>query len=253
MLHNDETGGRVAGKLHWLHVASTAQVTHYAVHPQRGSAATTAIGILPRFGGTSVHDGLEAYRQYGCAHALGNAHHLRELTAVEEHDQQPWATQMKELLLEIKAPIAPQQARGEERITAAARAGFVQRYQDILAAGFAANPPPALATHVPKKPGRPKQSKAKNLLDRLSQHQQEVLAFLDDWRVPFDNNLAERDLRMVKVQQKVSGCFRTPEGADAFCRIRGYIATLKKQGLQVLPALRRVLLGDPLLPNDAAE
>jgi transposase len=253
VLHNDETGVRVAGKLYWLHVASTAQVTHYAVHPKRGSAATAAIGILPRFGGTSVHDGLEAYRQYGCAHALCNAHHLRELTAVEEHDQQPWATQMKELLLAIKAHIAEQQACGEERITAAAREDFVQRYQDILAAGSAANPPAALSDDVPKKRGRPKQSKAKNLVDRLSQHQQEVLAFMDDWRVPFDNNLAERDLRMVKVQQKVSGCFRTPEGAAAFCRIRGYISTLKKQGLQVLPALRRVLLGDPLLPDFAAE
>lgn len=253
VLHNDETGVRVAGHLEWVHVASTAHLTHYAVQAKRGSVATAAIGILPRFGGTSVHDGLEAYRQYGCAHALCNAHHLRELTAVEEHDQQPWATQMKDLLLEIKAQIAQQQAHGAERISATAREDFVQRYQDILAAGSAANPPPARADDAPKKRGRPKQSKAKNLLDRLSQHQQEVLAFMDDWRVPFDNNLAERDLRMVKVQQKVSGCFRTPEGAAAFCRIRGYISTLKKQGVQVLPALRQVLLGDPLLPDFAAE
>jgi len=253
VLHNDETGVRVAGRLHWLHVASTAQMTHYAVHPKRGGAAMTQIGILPRFGGISVHDGLEAYRQYGCAHALCNAHHLRELTAVEEHDQQPWATQMKELLLEIKAHIAQGQAEGQGAIVPAARDDFVQRYQTILAAGYAANPPPPRAADAPPQRGRPKQSKAKNLLDRLRDHQHEVLAFMDDWRVPFDNNLAERDLRMAKVQQKVSGCFRTLEGAAAFCRVRGYISTLKKQGLQVLPALRRVLLGAPLLPLLAAK
>jgi transposase len=209
VLHNDETGVRVGGHLEWLHVASTPQLTHYAVHAKRGSTATTAIGILPRFAGRSVHDGLEAYRHYGCAHALCNAHHLRELTAVEEHDKQPWATQMKELLLAIKAHIAQRQAAGETQITASARAAFVARYQEILRVGTAANPPPVPQPAGTKKRGRPKQSKAKNLLDRLDRHQDEVLAFLDDWRVPFDNNLAERDLRMVKVQQKVSGCFRT--------------------------------------------
>jgi len=248
VLHNDETGVRVGGHLEWLHVASTAQLTHYAVHAKRGRAATAAIGILPRFGGRSVHDGLEAYRQYGCAHALCNAHHLRELTAVEEHDQQPWATQMKELLLAIKAHITQGQAAGQTQITATTRAAFVARYQQILRAGATANPSPA-PPPGPKKRGRPKQSKAKNLLDRLDRHQEEVLAFMEDWRVPFDNNLAERDLRMVKVQQKVSGCFRTTMGATAFCRVRGYISTLKKQGVPVLPALRHVLLGDPLLPH----
>jgi transposase len=255
VLHNDETGVRVQGHLEWLHVASTPQMTHYAVHAKRGSAATAAIGILPRFGGRSVHDGLEAYRQYGCAHALCNAHHLRELTAIEEHDKQPWATQMKDLLREIKAHIAARQACGDEQLTAAAHDAFGQRYQTILTAGYAANPPPpSRPDDTPKKKrGRPKQSKAKNLLDRLDSHREEVLAFMTDWRVPFDNNLAERDLRMVKVQQKVSGCFRTPAGATAFCRVRGYISTLKKQGLPVLPALRRVLLGDPLLPSLAPE
>jgi transposase len=252
VLHNDETGVRVAGHLEWLHVASTPQMTHYAVHPKRGSAATAAIGILPRFAGRSVHDGLEAYRQYGCAHALCNAHHLRELTAIEDHDKQPWATAMKELLLQIKAHVVERQACGDEQITAAARDDFVARYQRILTAGYAANPPPPPADG-PQKRGRPKQSKAKNLLDRLDRHRAEVLAFMTDWRVPFDNNLAERDLRMVKVQQKVSGCFRTPAGAMAFCRVRGYISTLKKQGLPVLPALRRVLLGDPLLPRLAPD
>lgn len=251
VLHNDETGVRVAGKLHWLHVTSTAQLTHYAVHAKRGSGAMTAIGILPTFGGTSVHDGLAAYRQYDCRHALCNAHHLRELTAVEEHDHQPWATHMKELLVEIKDHVAQQQAAGQDRIAPAVRQDFVQRYQCILDAGFAANPPPDPGLEPPKR-GRVKQSKAKNLLDRLSTDRAAVLAFMDDWRVPFDNNQAERDLRMVKVQQKVSGCFRTPQGAENFCRIRGYLSTLRKHGEQLLPALHRVFTGHPLVPSGVA-
>jgi len=254
VLHNDETGVRVGGHLEWLHVASTPQLTHYGVHALRGRGGSAAIGILPRFSGRSVHDGLVAYRQYDCAHALCNAHHLRELTAVEEHDQQPWATQMKDLLIAIKAHITQRQAYGEEQITATAEEDFVQRYRAILTAGDAAQPPPPpLPQGTPKKRGRPKQSAAKNLLDRLDRDQAEVLAFMTDWRVPFDNNLAERDLRMIKVQQKVSGGFRTPEGSAAFCRVRGYISTLKKQGVPVLLALRRLFLGTPVLPALAAK
>lgn len=251
VLHNDETGVRVAGTLHWLHVTSTALLTHYAVHAKRGRVAMTAIGILPTFAGTSVHDGLAAYRQYGCGHALCNAHHLRELTAIEEHDHQPWATQMKELLLEIKDHVATQRAAGRQRIAPEVRQDFIQRYQHILDAGFAANPPPDPARGPPKR-GRGKQSKAKNLLDRLRTDQAAVLAFMEDWRVPFDNNQAERDLRMVKVQQKVSGCFRTPQGAATFCRVRGYLSTLRKHGEQLLPALHRVFTGHPPLPAGVA-
>jgi len=253
VLHNDETGVRVQGKLQWLHVASTAQLTHYAVHPKRGSAASTAIGILPTFAGISVHDGLSAYTQYPCAHALCNAHHLRELTAIVEHDQQPWAARMKDLLVEIKTQVAERRAGGATCFTDTVRADFVHRYQEILDEGFAANPPPPSPEGVPKRRGRPKQSKAKNLLDRLSTQRQAVLAFMDDWRVPFDNNQAERDLRMVKVQQKVSGCFRSPAGAAAFCRIRGYVSTLRKQRQQILPALHSVFTGQPLIPNLAAQ
>ncbi len=195
-----------------------------------------------------------AYRQDDCAHALCNAHHLRELTAVEEHDQHPWATQMKDLLIAIKAHITQRQAYGDAQITAAAEEDFLQRYRAILTAGYAATPPPPPPpAGTPKKRGRPKQSAAKNLLDRLDRDQAEVLAFMTDWRVPFDNNLAERDLRMIKVQQKVSGGFRTPEGSAAFCRVRGYISTLKKQGVPVLLALRRLFLGTPVLPALAAK
>lgn len=249
VLHNDETGVRVQGQLQWVHVTSTPRLTHYAAHPKRGSDALADIGILPVFHGVSVHDGLTAYRHYDCAHALCNAHHLRELTAIEEHDKQLWATGMKDLLLGIKARVDTARAQGEARFDAPVCAAFVARYQVIVAAGYAANPP---LDAGPKKRGRPKQSKARNLLDRLSRDEQAVLAFMTDWRVPFDNNQAERDLRMIKVQQKVSGCFRSPTGAVVFCRLRGYLSTLKKQGHAVLPALQSVFAGHPLLPALAA-
>jgi len=252
VLHNDETGVRVQGTLAWVHVTSTPQLTHYAAHPKRGSAAMTEIGILPAFHGVSVHDGLPAYRQFDCAHALCNAHHLRELTAIEEHDQQPWATTMKALLGEIKAQVDTARDQGETRLDDAAHDAFVARYQAIITEGYAANPLPPEPETGPKKRGRPKRSKARNLLDRLSGHQQEVLAFMTDWRVPFDNNQAERDLRMIKVQQKVSGCFRSSAGPVAFCRLRGYLSTLKKQGQALLPALQSVFAGHPLLPTLAA-
>lgn len=252
VLHNDETGVRVQGTLQWVHVTSTPWLTHYAVHPKRGSDAMTEVGILPAFHGVSVHDGLTAYRQFDCAHALCNAHHLRELTAIAEHAQQPWATTMKDLLGEIKAQVDTARAQGETRLDDAMGAAFVARYQAIITEGYAANPLPPEPDTGPKKRGRPKQSKARNLLDRLSGHQQEVLAFMTDWRVPFDNNQAERDLRMIKVQQKVSGCFRSPTGPIVFCRLRGYLSTLKKQGQAVLPALQRVFAGHPLLPTLAA-
>ncbi len=253
VLHNDETGVRVHGTLQWVHVTSTSRLTYYAAHVKRGSVAMTEIGILPAFHGISVHDGLTAYRQYDCAHALCNAHHLRELTAIEEHDKQPWATHMKDLLLDIKVRVDTARAQGETRFDAAGGTAFVARYQAIVAEGYAANPllPPESDTG-PKKRGRRKQTKARNLLDRLHTNQAEVLAFMTEWRVPFDNNHAERDLRMIKVQQKVSGCFRSPTGAVVFCRLRGYLSTLKKQGQAVLPALQSVFAGHPLLPDLAA-
>jgi len=214
----------------------------------------TEIGMLPAFHGISVHDGLSAYRQFDCAHALCNAHHLRELTAIEEHDQQPWATTMKGLLREIKAHVDTAREQGETRSDDAVGAAFVARYQAIVAEGYAANPPPQEPDPAtgPKKRGRPPQSKARNLLERLNRDWREVLAFMTDWRVPCDNNQAERDLRMIKVQQKVSGCFRSPTGPVTFCRLRGYLSTLKKQGQALLPALQGVFAGHPLLPDLAA-
>jgi len=187
-LHSDETGVRRAGKLAWAHVACTARLTHYAIHAQRGSEATDAIGILPRYHGVSVHDGWKPYRHYTqCRHALCNIHHLRELTFLEEQDHQIWAAELKGLLLEMKAAVEQARARGEQTLPAAERAALVAHYEDLLAAGRAAHPPPE---RPPGKRGRVKQSPARNLLERLSLGQGEVLAFLDDFAIPFDNDLA---------------------------------------------------------------
>ncbi len=247
VLHQDETGLYVAGQRQWMHVSSTEQLTHYAVHAKRGKEALDAIGILADFQGVSVHDGWRSYRQFLCQHALCNVHHLRELLFLHEEQQQPWAGEMKELLLDIKAAVA--QARMEERprLHPLEVADWKAHYRALLAQGYQANPPPDPPTEAGKK-GRRKQSAARNLLDRLSKHQDAVLRFLDNFSVPFDNSLAERDIRMVKVQQKVSGCFRSPAGAVAFCRTRGYLSTLRKQGLAVLVALEQALLGHPVLP-----
>jgi transposase len=245
--HFDETGLGVCEKGMWVHVASTTKLTHYALHQKRGSEATEEIGILPSFRGVAVHDGLRAYGNYErCEHALCNAHHLRrELTFVEEeHEEQGWAGEMKALLMEIEEAVREEAASGGTQLSPETTGDFERRYQRVLKAGLAANPPPERTG----KRGRPKQSKGKNLVDRLDKHREAVLRFMGDFRVPLDNNQAERDLRMVKVRQKVSGCFRTKEGAAAFLRIRGYISTVRKQGENVLAALEGVFTGEPFIP-----
>jgi transposase len=246
VLHSDETGVRRAGKLAWAHVTSTSRLTHYAIQAKRGSEATDAIGILPGFTGVSVHDGWKPYRRYtACRHALCNIHHLRELTFLEEAYDQAWAKDLKTLLLEMKSAVETARLRGEERVGPAERSAFLTRYEDLLATGLAANPPPE--RRVGQR-GRVKQSAALNLLERLSFGQQETLAFLDDFTIPFDNNQAEQDLRMLKVQQKIAGSFRADSGSEAFARIRGYLSSMRKQGVALLAALQTVFTGQPLSP-----
>lgn len=247
VLHQDETGLSVGGKRHWVHVSATPRLTHYAVHAKRGKEALEAIGILPAFSGVSVHDGWRSSWAYACQHATCNVHLLRDLTFLIEEHRQPWARQMKELLLDMKAATEQARTEGRANLHPSEVADWHAQYQAVLLQGEAEQPrelsPP------PQGKGRRKQSAARNLLDRLSKEQEAVLAFLHNLAVPFDNNQAERDLRMVKVQQKISGCFRSFAGATAFCRIRGYLSTLRKQGLALLTALEQVLLGHPVLPD----
>lgn len=246
VIHQDETGVSVAGKRYWEHVTSTARLTHYHVDQSRGQDALKAIGILPVFEGISIHDAWGSYFLYPCEHALCLVHLLRDLVFQAEEQGAIWAADLKELLLSMKQ--ATQQAReqGKRWLDPLEVLDWEMAFLRLLDEGDLVTP---RATAPPGTKGRIKQSAARHLLDRLRKHQKSVFCFLEDLRVDFDNHLAERDLRMIKVQQKVSGCFRSLAGAQAFSRIRGYLSTLRKQGLPLLVALQATLGGHPLLPS----
>lgn len=248
VLHADESGLRVAGKLHWLHVACTDTLSHYEVHARRGQEAMDDAGILGEFRGTVVHDHWKPYFKYdACHHALCNAHHLRELQFIDKQYHQPWANDMAKLLLEIKAAVAKTPAAAES-LSAPQLEAFERRYDAVVQAGIEANPIATPASEV-KTRGRRKQPPPLNLAMRLHDFKGQVLAFMYDFRIPFDNNQGERDVRMVKVKQKVSGGFRTLEGAKRFGRIRGYISTARKHSKNVFEAVRHAFDGNPFTPS----
>lgn len=244
-VHVDETGARVAEKLHWIHVACTPLLTYLFVSLRRGGQAHHEIDILPKRSGVVVHDDYAAYFALLLRHATCNAHHLRDLIFIFERYQQLWAQQLASLLVEIKQTVEQAQQAGLDTLPAEQLAAFELRYQTLLDQGDADNPP---ATERTQARGKLKQSPARNLLDRLRKHQSAVLAFMFDFSVPFDNNQAERDLRMVKLKQKIAGCFRTKEGAALFCTIRSYIATVRKHGISILDALLHAFQGSPFRP-----
>jgi transposase len=242
----DESGLRVEGQTNWLHVAGTLALTYYAVHAKRGQIAMNAIGILPNFKGTAVHDALPAYLAYGCRHGLCNAHLLRDLTAAGEITDQTWPKQIADLLLAIKAAVEQAATAGQTQLAPESIQDFCTRYQHLIDPALQANPAPP---PVRGRQGRQSEGPLRNLLLRLKNHAPAVLAFMYDFRVPFDNNLAERDLRMAKVRQKIAGGFRSWRGAEIFCIIRGYISTMRKQGQNVLAALNSVFAGNPTMPR----
>jgi transposase len=244
IVHFDETGLRIAGTRQWVHSASTPTLTLYHAHPKRGREAIDAVGVLPGYEGVAIHDAYTSYLSYPGRHALCNAHLLRDLVAVEEETQAAWAAAMRDLLLEIKVATTQAKASPEARLEDEQVQGFRARYEQLLREGWAAHPP----SPPTGRSGRRKQSPAYNLVLRLQKYANEVLAFMYDLAVPFDNNLSERDVRMVKTQQKISGGFRSTGGAAVFCRIRSYISTVRKQHLPLMEALRSVFSEAPLVP-----
>lgn len=216
VLHNDETGLFCQQKLQWLHVASTPTLTHLQVHPKRGTQAMDAIGILPEFTGTAIHDSWKPYFSYGCDHGICNAHILRELTFAHEQDNQRWAKEFKELLQRIYDRVEDARQQRKTSLPTRTLRHHERQYDALLARALRQNPRQRGSPH---QRGRKKQTKTRNLLERLRDHRQAVLAFVYDFGVPFTNNQAERDLRMAKVKQKISGTFRGPLGAEIFCRL----------------------------------
>lgn len=248
VVHCDESGLYIGGQRQWLHSASTPSLTYYVPHPSRGKKGLEAAGILPDFRGVAVHDNWSAYWHYEqCQQALCNVHHLRELNAIEETFHQPWATRFKWFLLSAKAAVEQAKAAGHQSLPQAKLDQIVRLYTKLVSAALKANPPPPQGWPKGAR-GRPKKTKPRNLAERLQLRQQAVLAFVYDFKVPFDNNLAERDIRMLKVQQKISGCFRASHGAHAFCAIRSYISTIRKQGLSVWLALNSLFSASILEP-----
>ncbi len=245
VVHCDETGLYINGQRVWLHVAATPKLTCYEAYPQRGQQGINALGILPTFTGTAVHDNWAAYRGYSCYHALCNVHHLRELTAVHEDFEQVWAGEFKHFLLTVKAQVDAAKAQGATTLPPDQRTQIDQHYQQLIAQALAETAPPPAGWPKGKR-GRVKKSKARNLAERFDSQRNQILAFVADFAVPFDNNLVERDIRMVKVQQKISGCFRSWAGAQAACRLRSYLSTMLKHGHTAFALLAALFARHPL-------
>jgi transposase len=240
----DETGIRVKSQLGWLHVASTKYWTHLAWHRKRGQEAMRAIGIWPRFHGRAMHDRWASYDTFACQHRLCKAHLIRDLTFLAEVHELDWAATLRELLLNMHAAAQEWQAQGVGHLPDDEYTTWLIHYFEILRQGFAALPP---VDPVPKRKGKPKQHPAKNLLDVLLCRAEQILGFAADTSEDFTNNQREQDLRMAKVHEKISGGFRSEAGATAFCALRSFISTLRKQGHRAFAAIHSIFLG-PIIP-----
>ncbi len=237
VVHFDETGINIEKKRQWLHCAASQKWTLFLPHEKRGSDAMNEMAVLPLFEGVAVHDHWKPYYKYDCTHALCNAHHLRELTFAHEEDNQAWAEQMRQLLVKINDTCEQKVA---DKIQAKA---FRDQYRAILRVADKECPAPVRAPDD-KRRGRLKKSKSRNLLERLRDYEDDVLRFMEEPDVPFTNNHGENEIRMTKVQQKISGCFRSMEGAKIFCRVRGYLNTCRKNNVTAQEAMTLLFNGE---------
>lgn len=238
VLRADETGYYYKSKRNWLHVLATEKYTLYMPHAKRGAEAMNEMGILPDYKGTLIHDFWKSYNDYQCAHGLCNVHHLRDLTFCSEIEKSLWATQMKEFLLELQQEVNQARQRNVHCLTSQRVCYWQDKYDYLLKVGWQTHP---LPEKQPGKRGAVKKTKTQNLLQRFEQYKESILAFARDFNIPFGNNLAEQAIRMMKVKQKISGCFRTEQGAIQFATIRSFISTMKKQGKNIFVALDDIL------------
>jgi transposase len=246
VVHSDETGINVKGKLNWFHTVSCSVATYYLLHQKRGKEAMDEMEILPKYDGTVVHDHWSPYNKYeNCTHAFCNAHHLRELTHAIETTDANWAKEMKRFLQISHKIVKRAKQRGQMRLKEEQIKRLELKYENIIQSGHAFFPK---IEKVPKKKGVTKKPKSQNLLLRLEKYKTETIRFITDFQVPFDNNMAERDLRMIKVKQKISGTFMSRTGGKIFARIKGYISTVKKNRCNVMDELKNVFRGEAFVP-----
>jgi len=246
VLNADETGYYYNGDRNWLHVITTEKHTQYMPHAKRGVEAMDAMGILLLFKGTLVHDFWKPYNQYACDHSLCNIHHLRDLTFCEEVEKSTWAAGMIKYLLDTNKKVSTAKEEGKTALSKGQLYYWNKKYDELIETGWNKHPPPKKQN---KKRGVVKKSKTQNMIQRFEKYKGAVLAFMNDFRVPFGNNLAEQAIRMMKVKQKISGCFRSEQGAKTFATIRSYISTMQKQGIAAIDALHAAINGSPYMPT----
>lgn len=243
VLHADETGFYFEGKRNWLHTISTDKHSFYAPHIKRGTEAMNDMDVLPLYSGTLMHDFWKSYNEFGCNHALCNVHHLRDLTFCNEIEKSSWAGNAKQLLLDLHAKVMTAKDSGATALSKGQLQYWSKKYDTLMNEGLHKHP-------VPKKEkgkrGVAKRSKTQNLIERFIDYKEQILAFAKDFQIPFGNNVAEQAIRMMKVKQKISGCFRSEQGAKDFADIRSYISTMKKQGIPIMQALAAAIQGSPL-------
>lgn len=243
VVHFDESGGYCDKIRDWFHVASTTTLTYFGFHKNRGRKAMNEMNIIPSFKGKAVHDFYPSYFTYDMEHILCNAHLLRELKFLHEEENHKWAFDLEKLILQIKQDVDKEKENPYKNCLSKYKQNkYNEQFDKIISTGLSKNPK---NKGRPGKRGRKAQSTARNLLDRLEEWKASYLGFMTDFSIPFDNNLAERDIRMLKLQQKISGTFRSKKGADFFCRIRGYISTARKNNIDIFQAIRIAFTGNP--------
>ena len=242
-LHCDETGFYFEGQRYWLHTVCTDQHTLYAPHFKRGTEAMNDMGVLPFYEGTLIHDFWKSYYEFGCDHSLCNVHHLRDLTFCHEIEKSSWAGDTKQLLIDLheKVMIAKKDA-GATSLSKGQLQYWSKKYDNLMQVGLCIHPNPKKQKG---KRGVIKKSKTQNMLERFINYKEQILTFAKNFLIPFGNNLAEQAMRMMKVKQKISGCFRSEQGAKDFAVTRSYIATAKKQGIPIMQALAAAIQERP--------